>query len=385
MAEHVYSQDAGTGPASAAAGVPDEQAGVSAATGSAVPACQPVCKPAHTVSAQCRPSGEGDRLAASRAATAALPALPPQAVQANQDAVQQTTTAFRLPQESPWLRAGVHLGLTAEATSPAQQEPTGLPADLQLRLAAGATPAAQRLPPVAHLGGDAAPIHSRTRAHFNLQHVTLDDLEKALPPLPPEQPWQPELAPQQQDDMFYQSFLQVRRPKLCPAPCLLAVLILCTLLGMPAFGLPSSNGIKVPGKVQACHLRLHQVAGWVWCWTRQTALQVLGLRHSSKDCNYLPGCRLAGKVYLQSSCAFAWRPCLEALQGMVLSTLVAGPAWLAWSYQESAARPPHCSALGWCRLCRVWTCLRRRKMTLILPLRSPCRTCQRTMAACMCP
>ena len=195
VAEDVHSQNAGTDSASAAAGVPDEQAGASAATGSAVPACKPVCKPADTVLpgwAQCRPSGEDDTLAGSRAA--------------------------ELPR---------------------------LPADLQLRLAAEDTPAPQRLPPVAHLGDDTAPIHSRTRAHFNLQHVTLDDLEKALPPLPPEQPWQPELAPQQQDDIFYQSFLQVRRPKLCPAPCLLAVQILCACWENPACGLPASTDITL--------------------------------------------------------------------------------------------------------------------------------------------
>ena len=230
VAEYVHSQDAGTGAASAAAGVPNEQAGVSVATSSAVPACEPACKPGKTILAQRRPSGYGDRLAGSRAATAALPASPPQAVQANQDVMQQNTPAFRPPQEFPWSGADAHLGLTAEATPAAQQEPSELPADLQLRLAAADTPAAQRLPPVAHLGDDAAPIHSRTRAHFNLQHVTLDDLEKALPPLPPEQPWQPELAPQQQDDIFYQSFLQVLRPMLCLAPCLLAMLVLCTLL-----------------------------------------------------------------------------------------------------------------------------------------------------------
>lgn len=217
VAEQVHSQDAGTDPASPAAAVPDEQAGVSAATDSAVLACEPVCRPADTVLpgwTQSRPSGEDHTLAGSKAPTAASPALPPQAVQGNQAAVQQTTPAFRLPQESPWLEAGVHLRLTTEATSAARPEPPGLPADLQLRLAADDTPAAQRLPPVDHLGDDAAPIHSRTRAHFNLQHVTLDDLEKALPPLPPEQPWQPELAPQQQDDIFYQSFLQVGQPKL---------------------------------------------------------------------------------------------------------------------------------------------------------------------------
>ena len=304
--EHTHNQDAGTGPASAAAGVSDEQAGVSAASGSAVPACEPVCKPADTVLpgwAQCRPSGEGDRLAGSRAATAALPAAPPQAVQANHNAVQQTTTAFRLPQESPRLGPGVQLRLTAEATSAAQQEPPGLPADLQLRLAAEDTPAAQRLPPVAHLSDDAAPIHSRTRAHFNLQHVTLDDLEKALPLLPPEQPWQPELAPQQQDDIFYQSFLQVRQAKLCRAPFLLAVLILCALLGMPAFRLPGSTGITllcllaIPGCIRwpAEHLVLGS----------PDSTQCPSPRHSSKDCKHLPCCRLAEKICLQSSCAIA--------------------------------------------------------------------------------
>ena len=311
VAEDVHSQNAGTDSASAAAAVSDEQAGASAATGSAVPACKPVCKPADTVLpgwAQCRPSGEDDTLAGSRAAAAALPALPPRAVQANQDTVQQASTAFGLPQESPWVGAGVHLRLTAEATSAAQQELLRLPADLQLRLAAGDTPAAQRLPPVAHLGDDAAPIHSRTRAHFNLQHVTLDDLEKALPPLPPEQPWQPKLAPQQQDDIFYQSFLQVRRPKLCPAPCLLAVHILCACWETPACGLPATDiTLRCLLATSGCiRLLAEHIVDSSYC----TAVSWSPAQQ--QDCKYLPCCRLAGRSACKAAVALHGVACCSS-------------------------------------------------------------------------